>query len=86
VKIESPDREMSTEIFRLICRQRQIEFHQPSVELMFRKYYDQGRTPRSSDPRDVLTIADSICRFHERPLVLSEDLIDEAARRFFGQL
>jgi predicted ATPase with chaperone activity len=86
VKIESPDREMFTEIFRLICRQRQIEFHQPSVELMFRKYYDQGRTPRSSDPRDVLTIADSICRFHERPLVLSEDLIDEAARRFFGQL
>jgi predicted ATPase with chaperone activity len=86
VKIESPDREMFTEIFELICLQQQLEFKPEVVELLFRKYYDQGRTPRSSDPRDLLQIVDSICRFYERPVTLDERLIDEAARRFFGHL
>jgi hypothetical protein len=34
----------------------------------------------------LIEIADSICRFHERPVVLTESLIDESARRFFGEL
>ena len=86
VKIESPDRELYTEIFMLMCQQRQIAFEPACVELLFHKYYDAGRVARSSDPRDLLQIAESICRFHEKPLVLSQELIDESARRFFGQL
>ena len=86
VKIESPDREMYTEIFRLVCQQKQAEFHLGAVELLFNRYYDRGRIPRSSDPRDLLEIANSISRFREQPLVLDEALIDESARRFFGQL
>ncbi len=86
VKIESPDRQTYTEIFRLICRQKRVAFDASAVDLLFRKYYDNGRIPRSSDPRDVLEIADSICRFREQPLVLSDNLIDESAGRFFGQL
>ncbi len=86
VKIESPDRATFTEIFRLICGHKHVEFDPATVDLLFRKYYDLGRTPRSSDPRDLLEIVDSICRFHEQPVVLNESLIDEAARRFFGQL
>ena len=38
------------------------------------------------DPRDLLEIAQSICSFHEQPLALTEELIAECARRFFGQL
>jgi len=86
VRIESPDRSMYTEIFGQVCQKMGIEFERAAVELLFRKYYNSGRTPRSSDPRDLLVIADSISRFRECPLKLSEDLIDEAARRFFGQL
>ncbi|MBS0201920.1 MAG: ATPase [Planctomycetes bacterium] len=86
VKIESPDREIYAEIFRLVCRQKQVEYSPGAVEFLFNRYYDMGRTPRSSDPRDLVEIADSICRFHELPLVLSEELVDESARRFFGQL
>lgn len=86
VKIESPDRQTYTEIFRKMCQQKQADFEQPAVDLLFRKYYDQGRTPRSSDPRDLLEIASSICRFREKPLKLSEELIDECARRFFGHI
>jgi predicted ATPase with chaperone activity len=86
VKIDAPDREQYDRIFQLVCNNKQIEYHPAAVDELFRKFYDHGRIPRSSDPRDLLEIADSICRFHEAPVVLSEELIGECARRFFGQL
>ena len=86
VKIDSPDRTTYTAIFQRVCQQKQIEFDETAVDLLFRKYYQSERVPRSSDPRDLLEIADSICRFHEQPFELNEDLIDESARRFFGHL
>ena len=86
VEIDAPNREVYSVIFQLVCRQKGIEFQDSVVDALFRKYYDKGRTPRSSDPRDLVEIAQSICRFHEQSLVLSEELIDECARRFFGQL
>jgi len=86
VKIESPDRDTYTEIFQLVCRQKQVEFDSSAVEMLYQRYYDAGRVPRSSDPRDLLEIADSICRFREKAFALSAELIDESARRFFGQL
>ena len=86
IKIEAPNRELYSVIFQLVCRQRKIPYDATIVEALFRNHYDQGRTPRSSDPRDLLEMAHAICSFHEQPLVLSEDLIAECARRFFGQL
>lgn len=86
VKIESPDRQMYTDIFRMICTRKQVEFHPAAIEQLFRNYYDKGRVPRSSDPRDLLEIAESICQFREQPLKLTEQLVDESARRFFGQI
>ena len=83
VRIEAPDRATYSEIFRLLCQQKQIQFSQAAIELLFRKYYHAGRVPRSSDPRDLLEIADSICKFHEQPFALTEGLMDESARRFF---
>ena len=73
-------------IFQLVCKQRKIPFEPSFVETLFRDHYDKGRTPRSSDPRDLLEIADSICRFHEQPVVLTDELLTECARRFFCQL
>ncbi len=86
IKIEAPTRDLFTVIFQLVCKQRKIPFENSFVETLFRDHYDKGRTPRSSDPRDLLEIADSICRFHEQPVVLTDELLTECARRFFGQL
>ncbi len=86
IKIDPPNRESYSVIFQLVCRQRDIPYDESIVESLFQKHYNKGRIPRSSDPRDLLEIATSICRFHEQPVQLSEALIDECARRFFGQL
>ena len=86
IRVDPPNRELYKVIFQLVCRQRQIPFNDAVVVWLFQKYYDQGRTPRSSDPRDLLDMAQSICRFHEQPIALTEELIDECARRFFGEI
>ncbi len=86
IRIDPPTRELYTVIFQLVCRQREIPYEQSIVDSLFRKYYDTGRIPRSSDPRDLLEMAQSICRYHEQPTLLTEELIDECARRFFGEI
>jgi len=86
IQIGSPDRELYTEIFKLNCQLRNIPYRDSAVEYMYRNYYDAGKPPRSSDPRDLLEIVQSICRFRNQPVALTDDLIAEASTRFFCRL
>lgn len=86
IHIGSPDRELYTEIFKLNCQQRNIRYHESAVDFMFTNYYDAGKPPRSSDPRDLLEIVQSICRFRDQPALLTDDLMAEASKRFFCRI
>jgi hypothetical protein len=86
VLIDTPNRALYTTIFQLVCQQRQLPYEQSLVDLLYSHYYDKGRRPRSSDPRDLIEIAISICSYHEQPLALSSDLMLESAGRFFAIL
>lgn len=86
VKIDSPSRELFTEIFSLSCEQKSIPFEPRAVEFLYQNFYDQGRLPRSSDPRDLLEIIQSICRFRNQRMVLTQELMAEATARFFSKL
>lgn len=86
IEVGTPDRDLYTDIFRLQCAQRRVPFNQNVVDYLFRTYYDRGKLPRSSDPRDLLEIAQSICRFRNQEMVLTEALMADATKRFFVQL
>ncbi|MFM9962379.1 MAG: ATPase [Planctomycetaceae bacterium] len=86
VQIGPPDREMYTKIFRLACDQRKLPFDERAVHYLFANHYAHGRSPRSSDPRDLIEIAQSICRFRNQSFVLSQKLMEEATSRFFCKL
>ena len=86
IEIGPPSRDLFTEIFRLHCRQRQIPFSQVVVDYLFSNYYDRGKPPRSSDARDLLEIAQAICRFRSESMILTEELMAEATQRFFVQV
>ncbi len=86
IEIPPPGRELFTEIFQLVCRQRQIPYNPDAVEYLFSNFYDRGKPPRSSDPRDLLEIAHSVCRFRDQQLLLTSELMAEATQRFFCQL
>ena len=86
IQINSPDRELFTEIFKLNCKQRDIPFRDSAVEYLYSNYYGTGKPPRSSDPRDLLEIVQSICRFRSEPVVLTDQIVQEATERFFCKL
>ena len=86
IKIGTPTRDLYTEIFSLCCTQRQIAYESRAVDYLYQTYYDHGQLPRSSDPRDLLEIIQSICRFRNQRLVLTQELVDEAAQRFFAKV
>jgi len=86
IQIDSPSREVYTAIFQIACQVRNLAFSQEALNYLYRAYYDAGRAPRSSDPRDLLEIAVSICRFRGLEPYISESLIAEAASRFFATL
>lgn len=86
IRIGEPSPEMFSKIFRLACEQRKVPFDERAVQYLFANHYAQGRTPRSSDPRDLLEIAQSICRFRNQSFVLSQRLMEEATSRFFCEV
>ncbi len=86
INIGTPDRSLFTEIFKLSCHQHQIPFASDAVDYLYATFYDQGKPPRSSDPRDLLEIVQAICRFRNQEVLLSHDLIAEATQRFFCQI
>jgi predicted ATPase with chaperone activity len=86
IKIDSPDRELFTEIFSLCCELNKVPFEPRAVEFLYSTYYEHGQAPRSSDPRDLLEIIHSICRFRNQRFVLTQELMAEATQRFFTKL
>ncbi len=85
VHVGPPSREVYTQIFQAESAKRGFEFSPDAVDYLFSKRYSQGKSPRSSDPRDLLEIAQSICRFRGQEVRLSVELIAECCQRFFGQ-
>lgn len=86
IHIGPPSRELFTEIAQLCCQQRDLNYDPVFVDYLYDTYYSQGKSPRSSDPRDLLEILQSICRFKGQEPILSTQVIAEAAQRFFCQL
>lgn len=86
VRIDSPNRDVYRRIFELLCQQRRVPFSEEVVEYVFSRYYDIGRAPKSSDPRDLIDLADAICRYEEKPFEWTEPLITTAAARLFHQV
>lgn len=86
ILINSPSREVYSQIFEKSCKLRGLEHSQSSLDCLFRTYSESSRVPRASDPRDLLEIVVSICRFRGIEPQLSEALISEAALRFFASL
>lgn len=86
IVVGPPSREEYRRIFEGRCAELGVKGADAAVEYLFAEHYNRNRLPRSSDPRDLLDIARSICRFRGETPHLSEPLLVEAAQRFFCQV
>lgn len=86
LRIDAPTRDVYTQIFELLCRQRRVPFATEVVEFVYSEYYDKGRPPKSSDPRDLIDLAEAICRYEEKPFEWTPSLTARASERLFHQV
>ena len=71
-------------IFELNCRKRQIPFDPVMVEYLNRKYYQPRKLQmRACHPRDLVEQVVNICRYQNRDLAITRDLLDAACGSYF---
>ena len=71
-------------IFELNCRKRQIAFDPVMVEYLNRKYYQPRKLQmRACHPRDLVEQVVNICRYQNRDVAITRDLLDAACGSYF---
>jgi predicted ATPase with chaperone activity len=82
VEINAPHRDVYEQIFNNVVKRLGMNPCTEAVDFMYERYYNNNRSPRASDCRDLLEIVQSICRFRKQPVHLTQELIAEAAASF----
>jgi len=81
---KNPTTEEFGRIFELNCKRRNIAFDPVIVDYLDRRYYQpRGLDMRACHPRDIVEQVVDICRYENRPLVITRELLDQACRNYF---
>lgn len=83
IPIEAPTESQYVEIFNRCCLQRGLACDEQLVRSFFRDRYNPQSPPKSSDPRDLLELAEAICRFKEQGLYLDSEIMTQAWKNLF---
>ncbi len=82
VGIDAPERAIYERIFTAMVKRLGMNPCPEAVDYLYERYYDQGRSARASDCRDLLEIVQAICRFRRQPVQLTRELMIEASASF----
>jgi hypothetical protein len=84
-RIDPPSTADYVEIFKRAAAKHKIAFDQSTLSHLLAKYTEEGRAPKSCEPRDLLNRVKDICQFTGLALHLTTDLIDLAWNNYFGR-
>jgi predicted ATPase with chaperone activity len=82
VAIQAPSRDIYERIFNAMVRKLGMNTCPEAVDYLYERYYNNGRSPRCSDCRDLLETVQSICRYRRQPIQLTRELMAEASASF----
>jgi hypothetical protein len=83
-EIPSPNFDIFSKIFLLVCAQQKIVFDQRTFDYLIKNWYqDQDRKFQAVHPRDLLRIVSALCDYEDSPPHLTPELIDEACISYF---
>ncbi len=85
VEVNAPTRDVYERIFAAMAKRLGMNPCPDAVDYLYERYYEQGRSPRASDCRDLLEIVQSICRFRRQPVELTRDVMVESAASFIAE-
>ena len=81
---ESPSPETYGHIFRKYVEARGLRHDPRLLDALVARYTHEQREMRSCQPRDLVDRCADICRYENRPLVLTEELLERAWLYYFG--
>jgi hypothetical protein len=82
--LDSPTPEQYTKIFHAYAQRCGTTAAPEVIERLLARYRSQNRELRACEPRDLIERARDICRFQNRPLELSQKVLDLAWVGYFG--
>jgi hypothetical protein len=84
IRAKNPTMEEYSQIFEFNCRKRGLTFDQVMVEYLHRKYYQPRKIQmRACHPRDLIEQVVDMCRYNDRPTVITRELLDAACSNYF---
>jgi hypothetical protein len=82
--VNAPDREMYASIFEQFVRNNGFDYDPKRLEYVFRLYDADKRPLRGCEPRDLILRCADLCRYENRPMVLTDELVHLAWKNYFG--
>jgi len=87
IKVDDPTPEEFAEVFRAVCAQHGVPYHQGAFQhLMENWYIKPKRVLRCSQPRDIVEQILDICEFEGLPPQLTPEHVDRACDAYFADL
>jgi hypothetical protein len=81
---ESPSPETYGRIFRKYVEACRLRYDPRLLDVLLARYKDEQREMRSCQPRDLVDRCADICRYENRTLTLTKDLLERAWIYYFG--
>jgi predicted ATPase with chaperone activity len=85
VYLGAPTPEQYARIFRDYAQRHGAAVAPEVIDRLLERYRAQDRELRACEPRDLIERARDICRFHSRPLELTNKVLDLAWAGYFGR-
>jgi SpoVK/Ycf46/Vps4 family AAA+-type ATPase len=82
--LNRPDEPAYTEILRRYASRVGADLSEQWIAAVLRRYRDEDRELRCSEPRDLVERCREICDLHGREFELTEDVLDMAWTGYFG--
>jgi len=82
--VNPPDRDMYAAIFQQFVKASGFDFAPTNLDYVFRLYDADKRPLRGCEPRDLIQRCADLCKYENRPMVLSNELLHLAWKNYFG--
>ena len=82
--VNAPDREMYAAIFQRFVEASGFDYDSQHLDYLFRLYDTDKRPLRGCEPRDLIQRCVDLCKFENRPMALSNELLHLAWQNYFG--
>ena len=82
--VEPPSSETYGRIFRKYVEANRLRYDPRLLDALLARYKNEQREMRSCQPRDLVDRCRDICRYENRPFMLSKELLERAWLYYFG--